>query len=67
MSEERVLLRVMRWSRVALNSRTYESGETFTVPAAAVARWLSRHPVELVDEQHSESAQRSRENTFGDY
>ncbi len=71
-TEEHVLLCVREGCRVALSNRTYEQGETFTVPAESVDQWLSRWPVDLADEspvtQSSDSVptmrRRTKENTF---
>lgn len=71
-AEERVLMRVRDLgygmsNRVDIGDRVYVDGDTFTVPADSVTRWLAMGLVELATE-HEDTAptmQRgTRERTF---
>jgi hypothetical protein len=71
---ERVTVRVLDLFRITnevhIGNRIYRAGDTFTIPADSVARWLTRGEVELVPDDDSAAPssmrpqQRTRENTL---
>ncbi|WP_329450569.1 hypothetical protein OG894_09950 [Streptomyces sp. NBC_01724] len=71
-AEERVLMRVRDLgygmsNRVDIGDRVYVDGDTFTVPADSVTRWLAMGLVELATEREdtAPTMQRlTRENSF---
>jgi hypothetical protein len=66
---ERVTVRVLDLFRITnevhIGNRIYRAGDTFTIPADSVTRWLARGEVELVrDDIATSPPQRTREHTL---